>query len=250
MSEKALPGIGGEIALPEMVIYSGVAFVDDVIHGFRPSLIYFVEAPADLLDHFIYKALVRCVLDFDRKISIVECGSTFNPYEIARMCKAVGASPSMILEEILVARPFTAYQLNTLFDSKLPDMLEKHEPLLLFFSHFPDLFLSGDVPSSDAEVIFARVLDDIGRLRERDMIIMLTSRMERRYRKRKFVSSMYESVDTYLSLRRRGASVIAHLHKDPIFGEGTAVFPIVPFHQRTLDAYLGGSRYGKNGTHV
>lgn len=202
-----------------------------MIGGFEASRSYLIEASPDLLDSFLYRFLVQAAA-LKKGVMVVECGSSFNPYEVSRESRTLNLDPVDVLTRIFISRPFTAYQLNTLFEEKLPSVMKRISPGLLVFSHLPELFLSSDVTRGDAKVILERVAGEIKRMDKEDLILLVTSWKEHGFPGE---SPIKRIIDTTITFYRKDPLIVIGLRD--ILGERWAEFlPSIP-HQKTLDEF-------------
>ncbi len=89
----------------------------------------------------------------------MDCGNTMNPYAIAKICRQSGIDADFILNNIMVLRPFTAYQINSLLDG-LPGALDER-PVLVVISRLLELFASADLEEGDADVMLPDIVTKI-----------------------------------------------------------------------------------------
>jgi hypothetical protein len=113
-----------------------------------------------LVERFFYSIIINRVWQLKRAAVFVDCKNSFDPYMIARICRGCGLDVKKTLQSIRISRPFTAYQLNTLLEDGLKDVLAR-KPALVIFSGLLELFQSEDVEAEDAGVILTRVLREL-----------------------------------------------------------------------------------------
>ena len=85
---------------------------------------------------------------------VVDCGGHFDPYAIAKEARGVGRSPANVLERVIVARAFTAYQEITLLLRLRREYTVDHR---IFLLNPLDLFVDPDLPHGDGLWIFGRL---------------------------------------------------------------------------------------------
>ncbi len=93
----------------------------------------------------------------------VDAGNSFAAHHLARTAKRLGADPKAALSRVLLARPFTAFQLEAMVREKLPDLAARMpvvvaEPLALFRD--PDL----SPREKEARRCFGRALEALAAL--------------------------------------------------------------------------------------
>jgi hypothetical protein len=161
------------------VLSTGFDYIDSELGGLRPGNIHLVKGRSNLIDLFIYRAMVRNILGLNRSVVFVDCGNSFSPYKVSSICRASGFDAKEVLQKILISRPFTAYQLNTLIEEDLLDTLSTTELVLLVFSRPLNLFSSEDVDEKDASVILKRVLLDLKHFTGAEYPILITQDMRK-----------------------------------------------------------------------
>jgi hypothetical protein len=146
---------------------------DSEISNLKGGAIHLATGDNSLVEHFLYETVIRSTLQPGKIAVFVDCKNSFNSYAIAGLCRGVGLDEKKVLQSIWISRPFTAYQLNTLVDSGLDEILGK-EPSLVVFSGLLDLFTSEDVEERDSKVILNRVLADLREMSNSAFPLLLT----------------------------------------------------------------------------
>jgi hypothetical protein len=159
-----------------------------------------VKGKSNLIDLFIYRAMVRNIIGLNMPVVFVDCGNSFSPYKIASICRASGFDAKEVLQKILISRPFTAYQLNTLIEEGLADTLTTTWPMMLVFSRPLNLFTSDDVDEKDASVILKRVLRDLEQFAATDYPLLISHDM----RKVRGLSVTAQVADTVYNIKDLG----------------------------------------------
>jgi hypothetical protein len=222
------------------VISTGLDYLDSEIGGLRCGRIYLIKGKEDIIDNFIYRTIIRNTLDLERAVAYVDCKNSFNPYQIARVCRKSGLSEKKVLEKVLISRPFTAYQLNTLVEEGLADALAKR-PAVFVFSGLLDLFKSEDVTEDDAKVILERVLKDLKGMARADFPLILTHASHRG----KDLPHVASASDTVYSLRPREKQGLRFgIEKDPLAPPEVIDFTFSSGAQALLDDYLEACQFG------
>ncbi len=188
---------------------TGFSFLDIKLGGFRPGQSYLLAGGKGFAEHFIYRSMIENISLFGREILFIDCGNSLNPFTISQMCREKGIGYQKVLERILISRPFTAYQLNTLFEEGLLEALDRR-PSMVVFSNFLSLFRSEDIEKIDADIILKRML---GRLKVGACPLILTHSSGRR----KHLEETAEAIDTFITLvPLRNQGMRTRIEKDPI----------------------------------
>jgi hypothetical protein len=218
------------------VLSSGSEFFDRAFEGLRCGNIYLLVSQRGFAEYFVYRAMIRNILQHDGEVVFIDCGNSFDPYSMARMYREHGIEEKAVLRRILISRPFTAYQLNTLFNEMLRKVLGR-KPLMLVFSRLLELFHSGDVEEKDVDIILPRVLRELKALASKDFPILLTHRGLRR---RRYLSQLALAADAVYTFQVAGKHRIrVRVEKDPVLSPGVSDFFFACGPQTTLEEYGG-----------
>lgn len=215
-------------------LITGVDFIDKV-YSISPGKVTFVNAPASLLDMFFYNLLTVNSGFMGQKVAVIECGNYFSPYILAEATRSSNHFQSQVMKNVMITRPFTIYQLNTLFEEKIPAVLDRERPTALILSHFVELFEKDD----DSQTLINRILGDMKYTASHYNIpIIITNRT--RFGGWLYLSAISEEADTILSLRNIPRGMQMHIQKDP-YREETKIDRIIPDEppqQATMDLFI------------
>ena len=150
----------------------GIPEIDDGFPGFQRGKL------AVLFGHPICKTLsfllsVRCQLPIKKeglncRAVYVDCGNTFDPYSVSAIAQKYSLEPKCVLENILISRAFTAYQLAPLIFEKLEAALKRYRSKFVIISDVTRLFQDRDVPekkSRDTFIKMTRYLSELASTR-------------------------------------------------------------------------------------
>jgi hypothetical protein len=223
--------------MKENAVSSGVRFFDDAFGGFQKRRLHLLVSSTGLGEHILYRSAVENITRLGVPALFVDCANTFSPYEIARISTGRGMEGREVLGKIHVSRPFTAYQLSTLFedDGGVEEALEG-KPAVLALLHPLKLVHSEDVPREDAEIILRRMLRRLRALRrkEKDMAIAMTHSGPRR----RHLAQLMEAADYAYVLQTMGRNRIrVRLEKDPEMRLTEADFFLAHGAQTTIERF-------------
>lgn len=85
--------------------------------------IYIVQGPKSF-ESWVLEYLSRTIV-FPSKVVWVDAANAFNAYLVGITARSAGREPAAVLRSYFVARPFTAYQLETMVASKLMPSVQK-----------------------------------------------------------------------------------------------------------------------------
>lgn len=109
----------------------------------------------------VYTMAVRCVLDTDRTVILVDGGCQVDPYRVAGVAKALGCARKDIdglLRKILVSRAFTAHQLESLVSERLEPQVRRSRAAFAGVLDLDALFLDEQLDSYEGRIMKARCL--------------------------------------------------------------------------------------------
>jgi len=86
------------------------------------------------------------------KILFVDGANAFDPYLVLRMCGSETRAKN-VLNNTLISRPFTIYQLKRLIDSELSDAVKHNNAKEVIIFGITDLFLSEDLEEQERRII-------------------------------------------------------------------------------------------------
>lgn len=146
------------------------------------------------------------------KQSLILCGDNrFDPYAVARFAKSQQKSPPeasyAILGRILVARAFTAYQLDELIHRLNPD----DGYAVVIISGICTAFFDEDVTHSDAARLFYRSLWRLAALSREGLTLLLTqSEMPKHTRRAYFLTDLCRASNVVARLEGEHSFTLEH----------------------------------------
>jgi len=177
-----------------------------------------------------------------KPVVYVDGGNSIDPYLIATLAKRSGVKPAAVLSRILVARAFTAYQLDTIITDRLDAVLDQAEPGLLVVACITDLLLDRAVVEKEALAILQRCVTHIETSTlDRQLITVVTKRLRApASRALAFDELLAKAAEERISVERRKKGVRIHQHT-----RGTLMdYVPLSIYQTTLDEFTGGGRDG------
>ena len=151
------------------------------------------------------------------KQSLYLCGDNrFDPYAVARFTKARQKSPEEALRRILVARAFTAYQLDELIHRLNPEAAYR----VVIISGVCTAFFDEDVIRNDAARLFYRSLWRLADLARRGLTLLLTqSETPKRSERAHFLNDLCRASDELIRLDGEQAPTLEHLRSRLMIAE-------------------------------
>ncbi len=144
----------------------------------------------------------------EQKQSLYLCGDNrFDPYAIAKVAKTQEKSPEEALGRILVARAFTAYQLDELIHR-----LDSESAFgVVIVSGICTAFFDEDVTHTDAARLFYRSLWRLRDLSREGLTLLLTeSGMPKRKQRAYFLTDLYRASNIVIRLEGEHTFTLEH----------------------------------------
>ena len=132
-----------------------VRMLDRFLGGFRPGTVTLLDSAHPYVSEIVNMLCVQAVGDLGGDVLYIDGGNSFDPYGLMAHAKRFGVDRDLVLDNIKVARAFTAHQLTSLLHDSLPKELEARtrddaRPLTVVVSHIADLYTDRDVGRSEA----------------------------------------------------------------------------------------------------
>jgi hypothetical protein len=230
------------------VVYLALSRLDELIGGFEASQVALVDSSS----HFVFDmASVLCVQaanTFQEELIFVDGGNSIDPYGISNICKRRGHDKQNVLSQINVARAFTAYQLVTLINDRLEEMIKNSKASTLIVSCFIDQFFDKDMAWQESFQLIKRSMATIKRLtHEYNLITIITNHgLAKLHFRRGLRNLMYTTPNKLIRIEDRKKGLKVSLPKKDSF----IYFYPVPTYQTILDEFFLGERYGKNSAYI
>jgi hypothetical protein len=137
-------------------------------------------------------------------VVFVDGANTFRLYQMSNLARLHGLNPRQVLDNLQIARAFTAYQMITLVQEKLHETLEKTKAKLVIISDIASSFLDEDIIDEEAYILYRNMLNYLsGFAQENDCVLIVTYRPHKDSRRNQCLQM----------LTRTKANVVASLKK-------------------------------------
>lgn len=150
----------------------------------------------------------------ERTQSLYLCGDNrFDPYAVARFARSQQKSSEEALGRILVARAFTAYQLDELIHRLDPPRIPEGAYDVVIVSGVCAAFLDEDVADSDAARLFYRSLWRLRDLAQEGLTLLLTeSEAQKQRRRAHFLTDLFRASSEVMRLEGGRSFTLEHRH--------------------------------------
>jgi hypothetical protein len=157
---------------------------------------------------------------------------------MATLAKRSGLKPAAALSHILVARAFTAYQLDTIISDRLNEVLNQAQPGLLVVACITDLLMDRSVVEKETLAILRRcVAHSESSTLDRQLITVVTKRLRApASRALAFDEILAKAAEERISVERRKKGIRIHQHTRGAFMD----YVPLSIYQTTLDEFTGG----------
>ena len=137
-------------------------------------------------------------------VVFVDGANTFQLYQITRFAKLHQKDPKQVLDHIVLARAFTAYQMTKLIMQKLEEAIKEHNAKLVIISDIAATFLDKDVQDEEAKKIYSQIITKLSVLAKQYQTIIIVTYLPHQETQR----------DDYLqTLTKAKATTIIGLHQ-------------------------------------
>jgi len=102
---------------------------------------------------------------------VVDAGNKSDFYQTVNFIKQHGLHLRKTLDRIIVSRTFTIYQLKTLLQKQLPQVIEKYMPGVLIVPGLLDLFEDTNIKKREAKRVIDRIMKTINEIASKLLVI-------------------------------------------------------------------------------
>jgi len=142
--------------LSRPVLRVPVRILDRFLGGLRPGTVTLLDSGHLYVYDLVGMLCVQSVGELCGDVLYIDGGNTFDPYGLLVHARRMGVDRELVLDNIKVARAFTAYQMTSLLHDMLGKELERHardstgRPMTVIVANMPDLYLDDDVNRTEA----------------------------------------------------------------------------------------------------
>jgi len=153
--------VAKDILKPNVAVVSGIKELDDLISGFKSGEVTFIDGDSSLISNIPNQICVNTYRMFHDNVVYIDGGMCTDPYKISHYARKMEIDQREVLEHVFVSRAFTVYQLTTLIQERLENIIVRYKPRVLIIGRFPLLFFDSDVDSKEAQVLLRNNLHKI-----------------------------------------------------------------------------------------
>ncbi len=145
--------------------------------GFAPgdlAVLHGTSSVISLCSLLCVKAQLPAQLDgLCTDVIFIDGANTFQLYQVARLAKVHQMEPRKVLDRIVIARAFTAYQMTRLILKNLEEEIKKRNAKLVIISDIASTFLDEDIQDDEAEKIYNQIITKLSVLARQYQIIII-----------------------------------------------------------------------------
>jgi len=133
-----------------------VRMLDRFLGAFKPGTATLLDSAHPYVTEMVGMLCVQAVGELGGEVLYIDGGNSFDPYSLLAHARRLGVDRDIVLDNIRVARAFTAHQLTSLLHDSLPKALEERaaangeRPVTVVVSQIADLYTDRDVGSYEA----------------------------------------------------------------------------------------------------
>ena len=98
----------------DSMVRTGISQIDAFLGGFNSSTITLIDSTHPFAFKLLSMLCVNAIKSFDGTVVYVDGWLSIDPYDIATLAKRSGLRADEALSQVLLARAFTAYQLDAI----------------------------------------------------------------------------------------------------------------------------------------
>jgi len=163
---------------PDIIVQSGIPELDALLGGFKAGETTLVDGNSTLIAQLPDRLSVHTYHTFHAETIYLDAGMRADPYHIAKYARALELDQQEVLENIVISRAFTVYQLSTLIRDLLEPLIQKKSPRTLVIGMLPALYMDPDVQPHEAETLLAGDLQTIKELTTRYNLITVMTNLD------------------------------------------------------------------------
>ena len=149
---------------PDIIVPSRIAELDRLCGGFKAGELTLVDGNSNLIADLPHQLCVNTYQTFRSETIYIDAGMCANPYQIARYARILELDQQEVLQNVVMSRAFTVYQLSTIIQELLEPMIQKCSPRTLLIGMLPALYHDLEVSPQEAQTLLSQDLEKIQQL--------------------------------------------------------------------------------------
>jgi len=157
-------GAMAQVVRPDIIVLSGIAELDQLCGGFKAGELTLIDGNSSLITALPDQLCVTTYQTFHSETIYIDAGMRANPYQIARYARLLELDQREVLQNVLMSRAFTVYQLSTILQELLEPLIQHHSPRTLLIGMLPALYQDPELSRREAQTLLTQDLAKIQQL--------------------------------------------------------------------------------------
>ena len=153
-----------QVVRPDIIVLSGIAELDRLCGGFKAGELTLIDGNSCLIAALPDHLCVNTYRTFHSETIYIDAGMRANPYQIARYARLLELDQREVLQNVLMSRAFTVYQLSTILQELLEPLIQNHSPRTLLIGMLPALYQDPELSRREAQTLLSQDLAKIQQL--------------------------------------------------------------------------------------
>jgi hypothetical protein len=166
------------IIKPDIIVSSGITELDKLFGGFKAGELTLVDGNSSRISELPNQLCVNTYRTFHSETIYIDGGMCANPYQIARYARLLELDQREVLENIVISRSFTVYQLSTLIQELLEPLIQKRAPRTLIIGMLPALYLDPEISPREAQTLLTQDIKKIQELTTKYSLITVLTNLD------------------------------------------------------------------------
>ncbi len=165
------------ILRPSIIVSSGIAELDRLCGGFKGGDLVLVDGNSSLISDLPHQLCVNTYRTFHSETIYIDAGMCANPYQITRYARTLELNQQEVLQNVVMSRAFTVYQLSTILQELLEPMIKKRSPRTLTIGMLPALYHDPDISPQESQTLLSQDLEKIQHLTTKYTLITVCTNL-------------------------------------------------------------------------
>ncbi len=204
-----------QIIRPDIIVSSGIAELDRLCGGFKAGELVLVDGNSTLIADLPHQLCVNTYRTFHSETIYIDAGMCADPYKIARYARMLELDQREVLQNVVMSRAFTVYQLSTILQELLEPMIQKRSPRTLLIGMLPALYHDPEISPQESQTLLASDLQTIQQLTTRYNLISVCTNVDQTSLSpsRGLGKRLYETANEVIKMKQLDGRVSVELVK-------------------------------------
>jgi len=167
-----------QVLRPDLIVPSGILELDRLCGGFKAGELMLIDGNSGIIATLPDQLCVNTYRTFHSETIYIDAGMRANPYQIARYARLLELDQREVLQNVLMSRAFTVYQLSTIIQELLEPILQNHHPRTLLIGMLPALYHDPEISAREAQTLLTQDLQKIQQLTTTYQLITVCTHLD------------------------------------------------------------------------